>query len=166
MNNDEFQYEDIFGPAMDDLKDIWSQVSYSGQKVQITNVKSWEPDSTETFDDYKNVHEFLMSSKNSSDTSAEGYRKEMKFFLEHCERKKYFLRFYICKKNDCQCREDKYDSSKPLELLEKHCPDNLFFEPTSYFKDQSVSARIQNGRHFPTFHDKINDSIFFDSYNI
>ena len=137
---------------MNDLKDIWSTVSFAGSPFRVDNIKSWEPETKELFQDYKHVQEFLKKGKDSTNS----YLKELKFLLDHCERKKYFLRFFPCSKKECECKGMEHDIKKPMNLLHEYCETNSFFEPRFYFKD-SILSNNQNGRHFTTFFDYINN---------
>jgi len=53
MKNENFTYEEIFDKAMNDLKDIWSTVSFAGSPLRVDNIKSWEPETKELFQDYQ-----------------------------------------------------------------------------------------------------------------
>ena len=136
----------MFNQAFIELKHIWDNTTYAEKKVKCTNMI---PDSAETpYSDYKTIQDLFDRRKKS--TYYEEYKDTVKFLMRHCIRRKYYLHFKKCLKNQCTHCKNNISNHESINLLKDLSEDGSLPIPKLY-------KQLYNGEHYPSFLDIITD---------
>ena len=107
------------------------------------------PDSAETpYSDYKTIQDLFDRRKKS--TYYEEYKDTVKFLMRHCIRRKYYLHFKKCLKNQCTHCKNNISNHESINLLKDLSEDGSLPIPKLY-------KQLYNGEHYPSFLDIITD---------
>ena len=136
--------KNLFTKALEELGDIWNKTQYSGLNVDCQKIL---PDQNEEpYNDLAELKTIFASGKKSP--HYQKYNTDVKFFMRHCVRRKYYLHFRKCDRHNCTYCYKTSTYPKALDILSNISIDKClplpFLEKTLY-----------EGQHYPSFTDII-----------